>query len=67
MTLHQFLNRLKSLYNIDGYLLPELNYFDWVKFRDHPSAFFINADDGKRAAIWREVEKRQRSETEPKP
>ena len=37
MTTHEFLNRLRSLYNIDHYLLPELTDAQWAEFlRDPP-------------------------------
>jgi hypothetical protein len=57
-----FLNRVRSLFNIDGYLLPELDSKrDWPEFRDDPPRYFINrADPTQCKAIWREVEKRQR-------
>lgn len=56
----QFTNRVRSLFCIDHYLLPELSDEQWVKFRDDPPRYFIGADDKQAAAIWREVEKRQR-------
>lgn len=56
-----FLNRLRSLFGIDSYLLPELDSKrDWPKFRDDPPRYFINrADLTQQRAIWREVERRQ--------
>jgi hypothetical protein len=57
-----FLNRVRSLFNIDHHLLPELTERDWQEFRDDPPRYFINnADLPQLRAIWREVEKRQRS------
>lgn len=55
-----FLNRVRSLYNIDMYLLPELSRDDWDLFRTDPARFMINTDATQINAIWREVEKRQR-------
>lgn len=56
-----FLNRVRSLFNINHYLLPELDVTrDWPEFRDDPPRYFINrADLTQQRAIWREVEKRQ--------
>ncbi len=55
-----FLNRIRSLFNIDGYLLPELDKRYWPEFRDDPPRYFINrADLTQQRAIWREVERRQ--------
>ena len=59
MTQHEFLNRLRSLWNIDGWQLPELNSERWAKFQADPAQFFIRCDDAQAAAIWREIEKRQ--------
>ena len=60
MTNHEFINRLRSLYNIDHDLLPELTNWDWLDFRDDPPRYLINKADKKQAtAILREVEKRQ--------
>lgn len=57
---HAFLNRLRSLHNIDRDQLPELDNDEWRSFRDDPVRFFMRADYFLGAAIWREVEKRQR-------
>lgn len=60
MTNHEFINRIRSLYNIDWELLPELSDRDWPEFRDNPPRYLINkADATQAAAILREVEKRQ--------
>ena len=60
MTLSDFINRVRSLYNIDHYCLPELSDSDWKQFRDNPPRYFINlADKIQAEAIFREVEKRQ--------
>lgn len=54
-----FLNRVRSLFNIDADELPKLDRDEWRSFRDDPVRFFMRADDWQAAAIWREVEKRQ--------
>ena len=56
---HDFINRLRSLFNIDGYKLPELSWRQQHNFVCDPVRYFIQADDEQQAAIWREVEKRQ--------
>lgn len=58
---HAFINRVRSLYNIDRYLLPELRDEDWPEFRDNPPRYLINrADKPQSDAIMREVEARQK-------
>ena len=60
MKLYEFANRLRSLYNIDHYLLPELSEEHWAEFRDDPPRYFMNTADKVQAeAIFREVERRQ--------
>lgn len=59
MTQHEFMNRLRSLWNIDRDQLPELSEVQWTNFLLAPSSFLIRADDATAAAIWREVERRQ--------
>jgi hypothetical protein len=55
-----FLNRVRSLFNINRDKLPELNEQEWAEFRDDPPRYFINrADLPQLRAIWREVERRQ--------
>jgi hypothetical protein len=54
-----FLNRVRSLHNIDHDQLPELDREDWHSFRDDPVHYFMRTDDYQQGAIWREVEKRQ--------
>ena len=58
-----FLSRVRSLYNIDRHLLPELGDRQWIEFRDKPPRYLIKADQEQSDAIWREVEKRQRPRT----
>lgn len=60
MDQHDFTNGLRSLFNIDGYQLPELNWGQQLDFVQNPVKYFIQADDEQQAAIWREVAKRQR-------
>lgn len=59
MTQHQFTNMLRSLFNIDGYQLPELTWGQQIDFVQNPVKYFIQADDEQQAAIWREIAKRQ--------
>jgi hypothetical protein len=63
MTSHEFLNRIRSLYNIDRHLLPELTDEQWPEFRDDPPRYLIHTDKVQSDAIMREVEKRQHRET----
>lgn len=56
---HVFTNALRSLHNIDGYQLPELNWGEQIDFVQNPVKYFIRADDEQQAAIWREIAKRQ--------
>lgn len=60
MEKHEFRNRLRSLFNIDGPLLPELTTQQQRQFEDDPVRYFMRADREQSDAIWREVEKRQR-------
>lgn len=55
----EFLNRLRSLHNIDGFLLPELSREQQSDFLRDPVRYFMGADKAQSDAIWREVEKRQ--------
>ena len=59
MTKVQLLNRIRSLFNIDGYLLPELSLSEQERFLRDPVRYFINADEPQSDAIFREIEKRQ--------
>jgi len=55
-----FMNRVRSLYNIDRHWLPELSASEWRAFSADPPRFLVvAADDAQAAAIWREVERRQ--------
>jgi hypothetical protein len=55
-----FINRVRSLYNINHDRLPELNEREWREFCDDPPKYLINLADKKQAeAIVREVQKRQ--------
>ena len=55
-----FINRVRSLFNIDGWLLPELTKAQQEEFIADPVRYFIHTDDAQANAIFREVEKRQR-------
>lgn len=58
---HEFVNRVRSLYNIDWPLLPELREEDWRDFRHDPPRYLITyADKIQLNAILREVENRQK-------
>lgn len=59
MTRAAFLNRIRSLNNIDRDMLPELTTEEWRRFDEDPVRFFVRADGFQAAAIWREVERRQ--------
>lgn len=59
MSRAEFLNRVRSLYNVDRPQLPELTPAEWVSFREDPARFLIYSDDILADAIWREVERRQ--------
>lgn len=55
----EFTNAVRSLFNIDGYQLPELTREQQHDFICDPVRYFIRTDDEQQAAIWREVSKRQ--------
>ena len=54
-----FTNCVRSLFNIDGYLLPELSGEHQAQFLRDPVRYFIGTDKQQQDAIWREVSKRQ--------
>ncbi len=57
---HDFANRLRSMFNIDGFqLAPELTEMEQQAFMRDPVGYYIRCPDPKRLAIWREIEKRQ--------
>ena len=63
MTLDGFLNRVRSLYNINGGLLEdELTPAQQKQFVANPPHYFISTDSAQQQAIWREVERRQHSD-----
>lgn len=62
MDQRQFTNMVRSLFNIDGYLLPELTSEQQIEFVRDPVRYFINGDKVQSAAIFREVVKRQPAE-----
>ena len=57
-----FINRIRSLFNIDGYTLPELTGQQQLEFLHDPVRYFLNTDEDQSDAIMREVESRQRGE-----
>ena len=59
MSKHDFHNRIRSLFNIDGHLLPELTQEQQREFVSDPVRYFIRTDKIQSDAIWREIEKRQ--------
>ena len=59
--MHQFLNRVRSLWSIDGYLLRDaLTEEQRHEFMRDPVRYFAHTDRKQAEAIWREVQKRQR-------
>lgn len=65
MDQHIFTNMLRSLFNIDGYQLPELTSEHQGQFLRDPVRYFIGTDKVQQDAIFREVMKRQPSEWRP--
>lgn len=61
MTTHEFINRIRSLWNIDHDQLPKLTAEQWPEFRDNPPRYLMHTDKVQAEAIIREVEKRQKS------
>lgn len=59
MTKQEFLNRLRSLFNIDGWKLPELSKDEQAMFVSSPVRYLMKCDDQQADAIWREVDVRQ--------
>lgn len=56
---HLFTNMVRSLFNIDGYLLPELSGEHQREFVRDPARYFMGTDKAQQDAIFREVMKRQ--------
>jgi hypothetical protein len=54
-----FTNMVRSLFNIDGYLLPELTDEHQREFVRDPVRYYMNTDKAQQDAIFREVMKRQ--------
>ena len=57
-----FINRIRSLFNIDGYTLPELTREQQLEFLRDPVRYFLSTDEAQSDAIMREVENRQKGE-----
>lgn len=55
----RFTNMVRSLFNIDGYLLPELTTEHQREFVREPVRYFMGTDKSQQDAIFREVLKRQ--------
>lgn len=62
MEKNSFINRIRSLFNIDGYTLPELTREQQSEFLRDPVRYFLNTDEAQSDAIMREVENRQKGE-----
>ena len=56
---HLFTNMVRSLFNIDGYLLPELSGEQQREFVSDPARYFMRTDKAQQSAIFREVMNRQ--------
>ena len=56
------INRIRSLFNIEGFMLPELTPEQQSVFVRDPLGYFLNADEAQSDAIFREVESRQKGE-----
>jgi hypothetical protein len=52
-------NYICSLYNIDGWMLPELTRDEQLIFVRSPAEYFLQCSDEHRAAIWREIQFRK--------
>lgn len=59
MDQHLFTNMVRSLFNIDGYLLPELTAEHQREFIRDPVRYFMGTDKTQQDAIFREVMQRQ--------
>lgn len=60
MDTRDFLNRIRGLYNIDPWQLPELDDHQWLEFVRDPPRYLMRADDRIAEAICRQIEARQR-------
>ena len=61
MQKREFINRIRSLYNIDGHLLGELSSREQLAFLRDPVTYFLQSDETQSDAIMREIENRQAS------
>jgi hypothetical protein len=61
MQKQEFINRIRSLYNIDGHLLSELSSQQQLAFLRAPVTYFLETDETQSDAIMREIERRQNS------
>ena len=55
MQKQEFINQLRSLYNIDGHLLPELSSQQQLAFLRAPVTYFLETDKTQSDAIMREI------------
>jgi hypothetical protein len=55
----ELINRIRSLFNIDGHLLPELTGAQQLQFLRDPVRYFLESDEAQSDAIMREIEGRQ--------
>jgi hypothetical protein len=61
MQKRELVNRIRSLFNIDGHLLPELTAPQQLQFLRDPVRYFLDSDEAQSDAIMREIESRQPS------
>jgi hypothetical protein len=59
MQKQEFINRIRSLYSIDGHLLPELSSQQQSAFLRAPVTYLLETDEAQSDAIMREIERRQ--------
>ena len=56
--MHEFLNRVRALHNVDRSDLPGPPLREWIDFVCNPTSFLIKADDATAAVIWRAMQAR---------
>lgn len=59
MEQHEFINAVRSLFNIDGYQLPELTEAQQREFVRDPVRYYMRAPRHQQDAIFHQVAKRQ--------
>jgi hypothetical protein len=60
MQKRSFINRIRSLSNIEGFQLPELTNDEQRRFVRDPLRYLLDADEAQSDAIMREIENRQK-------